>query len=74
MTTTTAYTSDSVPVGFVAGKVEDTWLHIAEIDVHPEWQRHGIGRRLMQRILHTGQQRGLAGATLTTDKLVAFMD
>jgi len=68
----TAYTSDSVPVGFVAGKVEGTWLHIAEIDVHPQWQRNGIGRLLMERILLTGQQRGLAGATLTTDKMVAF--
>ncbi|EIC82137.1 hypothetical protein SPM24T3_23377 [Serratia sp. M24T3] len=68
----TAYTSDSVPVGFVAGKVEGTWLHIAEIDVHPQWQRNGIGRLLMERVLLTGQQRGLAGATLTTDKMVAF--
>ncbi|MFW5401561.1 GNAT family N-acetyltransferase [Yersinia sp. 1252 StPb PI] len=68
----TAYTSDSVPVGFVAGKVEDIWLHIAEIDVHPGWQRHGIGRRLMQTLLCIGQQRGLTGATLTTDNMVAF--
>lgn len=67
-----ACTPDFVPVGFVAGKIEDTWLHIAEIDVHPEWQRHGIGRRLMQTILDVGQQHGMKGATLTTDRLAAF--
>lgn len=67
-----AWTPDSVPVGFAAGKVEDRWLHVAEIDVHPDWQRHGIGRRLMQTLLCAGQQRGLAGATLTTDSMAAF--
>lgn len=67
-----ALAPDSVPVGFAAGKVEDEWLHVAEIDVHPDWQRHGIGRRLMQSLLRTGLQRGLAGATLTTDGIAAF--
>ncbi|WP_153011415.1 GNAT family N-acetyltransferase [Type-D symbiont of Plautia stali] len=38
----------------MAGKVEDTWLYIAEIHMHPEWQSHGIGRLLLQRIIHTG--------------------
>lgn len=68
----TACTSDSVPAGFVAGRVEDRWLHVAEIDVRPEYQRHGIGRQLLQALLCVGQQRGLAGATLTTDSLAAF--
>jgi len=67
-----AFTSDAVPVGFVAGRFEGRWLHIAEIDVHPDWQRHGAGRLLMQAAIFTGQQRGLVGATLTTDNLAAF--
>lgn len=67
-----AFTPDSIPVGFIAGNIEDIWLHIAEIDVHPDWQRNGIGRLLMQALLSSGQQHGLAGATLTTDKLAAF--
>ncbi|MNZ93110.1 Acetyltransferase (GNAT) family protein [compost metagenome] len=67
-----AFTPDLTPVGFVAGKIVNLWLHIAEIDVHPHWQRRGIGRLLMQSLLSTGQQRGLAGATLTTDNLAAF--
>lgn len=67
-----AYTPDSVPVGFVTRKVEGVRLHIAEIDVQPEWQRNGIVTRLIQRILLTGQQHGLAVTTLTTDNMVAF--
>jgi Predicted acetyltransferase len=67
-----ACTSDSVPVGFIAGQIADEWLHIAEMDVHPNWQRHGVGKQLMQAILRIGQQRGLTGATLTTDKMAAF--
>lgn len=67
-----AFTPDAIPVGFIAGNIEDIWLHIAEIDVHPDWQRKGIGRLLMQAILSSGQQRGLAGATLTTDNIAAF--
>ncbi|USR61494.1 GNAT family N-acetyltransferase [Lelliottia amnigena] len=67
-----AFTPDLTPVGFVAGKIVNLWLHIAEIDVHPHWQRRGIGRLLMQTVLSSGQQRGLAGATLTTDNMAAF--
>ncbi|MBQ4761412.1 GNAT family N-acetyltransferase [Pectobacterium odoriferum] len=67
-----AFTPDSIPVGFIAGNFEDRWLHIAEIDVHPNWQRNGIGRLLMQALLSSGQQLGLAGATLTTDNIAAF--
>lgn len=62
----------STPVGFIAGKIASEWLHIAEMDVHPNWQRRGIGKQLMQAMLRNGQQRGLTGATLTTDKMAAF--
>lgn len=67
-----ACTPDSAPVGFIAGQVAGKWLHIAEMDVHPNWQRRGIGKQLMQAILSIGQQRNLTGATLTTDKMAAF--
>lgn len=67
-----AFTPNSIPVGFIAGNFEDIWLYIAEIDVHPNWQRNGIGRLLMQALLSYGQQLGLAGATLTTDNIAAF--
>lgn len=42
------------------------------MDVHPNWQRRGIGKQLMQAILCNGKKRGLTGATLTTDKMAAF--
>lgn len=67
-----AFTADSIPVGFIAGTFENRWMHIAEIDVHPDWQCKGIGRLLMQAMLSSARQRGLTGATLTTDKMVAF--
>ncbi len=68
----TALTPDSLPVGFIAGQFENQWLHITEMDVHPHWQRRGIGSALMQALLFAGQQRGLTGATLTTDNMAAF--
>ena len=67
-----AFASDSTPIGFIAANFENIWLHIAEIDVHPKWQRRGIGKLLLQTLLSYGQQRGLAGATLTTDNMAAF--
>lgn len=67
-----AFTSNSTPVGFIAGELCDEWLYVAEMDVHPQWQRQGIGRLLIQTLLSTAQQRDLAGATLTTDILAAF--
>lgn len=68
----TALTPEAVPVGFAAGSVEENWLHIAEVDVHPDWQRQGVGTQLIRAILDTGRARGLVGATLTTDRLAAF--
>lgn len=67
-----AFSPQAIPVGFAAGQYEDGWLHIAEIDVHPEWQRQGIGKRLMQALLLAGRQRGVTGATLTTVRMAAF--
>lgn len=67
-----AFTADQQPVGFAGAHIEDNWLHIAEMDVHPAWQRKGIGRRLLQALLSTGERRGLAGASLTTDRYAPF--
>jgi GNAT superfamily N-acetyltransferase len=67
-----AFTPDAIPVGFVAGTFEDNWLHIAEIDVHPQWQRQGIGKMLMRALLSAGRLSGRIGATLTTDRVAAF--
>jgi GNAT superfamily N-acetyltransferase len=58
--------------GWCGGYEIDGWLHIAEIDVHPAWQRKGIGRQLIHALLDEGRRRGFRGATLTTDRFAAF--
>lgn len=67
-----AFDGAGIPVGFGGGYVADGWLHVAEVDVHPDWQRRGIGRRLMAALLDDARARSLMGATLTTDRFAAF--
>ncbi|WP_197058912.1 GNAT family N-acetyltransferase [Enterobacter sp. Bisph1] len=67
-----AFAADDIPVGFAGGYVAEGWLHIAEMDVHPQWQRQGIGRRLLQALLIEGKTRGVCGASLTTDRDAPF--
>jgi GNAT superfamily N-acetyltransferase len=67
-----AFDERSVPVGYGGAHVAGGWLHIAEMDVHPDWQRRGIGRRLMETLLRDGRNRKLEGATLTTDRFARF--
>ena len=67
-----AFTMKDMPVGFAGGYVIDDWLHIAEADVHPDWQQQGIGRRLINALLSEGKARHLKGASLTTDRYAPF--
>jgi GNAT superfamily N-acetyltransferase len=67
-----AFDEGGVPVGYGGGYVAGGWLHIAEIDVHPDLQRKGIGRQLLEALLAKGRARELKGATLTTDRFVPF--
>ncbi|WP_460483436.1 GNAT family N-acetyltransferase [Comamonas humi] len=67
-----AFTEDREPAGFAGATVLDGWLHIGEMDVHPRWQRQGLGRRLLEALLARGRARRLAGASLTTDRLAPF--
>lgn len=67
-----ALASADIPVGFAAAMIVDNWMHISEADVHPNWQRRGIGRRLMNALISEGRARGFTGATLTTDRFVPF--
>lgn len=59
-------------VGFCGGYIADGFLHIGELDVHPDYQRQGLGRVLVTTLLAEGRARKLDGATLTTDRLVPF--
>ena len=63
---------DDIPVGYAGAYVTEGCLHIGEMDVHPDFQRKGLGRRLMETLLAEGRLRKLAEATLTTDRLAPF--
>jgi GNAT superfamily N-acetyltransferase len=67
-----AFDEGGVPVGYGGGYVADGWLHIGEVDVHPDLQRQGIGRKLLEALLDRGRARELKGATLTTDRFAPF--
>jgi GNAT superfamily N-acetyltransferase len=59
-------------IGYAGAYVAEDCLHIGETDVHPHWQRKGLGRMLMQTLLAEGRARKLDHATLTTDRLAPF--
>ncbi|WP_234642871.1 GNAT family N-acetyltransferase [Allorhizobium ampelinum] len=67
-----AFDGTESPVGYAGGYISEGWLHIGEVDVHPEWQRQGIGRQLINALLTEGRTRHLVGATLTTDRFAPF--
>lgn len=60
------------PVGFLAAAEMDGALYVKELDVGRDWQRKGIGRRLMMAAIEVASRRGLRGVTLTTDRHVPF--
>lgn len=64
--------ADDQAIGYVGATVIDDSLYVAEIDVARDWQRQGVGRALMLAVLRESRARGLAGATLTTDRLAPF--
>lgn len=63
---------DDLPVGYAGAYVAESSLHIGEMDVHPDFQRRGLGRRLMETLLAEGRARKLGQATLTTDRFAPF--
>lgn len=67
-----ALNEQDVPVGYAGGHLIGQWLHIGEVDVHPEWQRRGIGRSLVSALLEEGRSRYVHGFSLTTDRYVPF--
>ncbi len=59
-------------VGYAGGYLLDGWVYIGEVDVLPDYQQKGVGRRLLLTMLEKGRDCGLAGATLTTDRIAPF--
>ncbi len=60
------------PFGFLAGVVMADTIHVAEIDVVRDWQKKGVGRRLMHTLIERARRPGVSGITLTTDRHVSF--
>lgn len=58
--------------GFSGGYIAEHLLHIGEMDVHPNWQRQGVGRALLTAALDKARAQRLDGATLTTDRFAPF--
>ncbi|WP_346295838.1 GNAT family N-acetyltransferase [Rhodopseudomonas sp. P1] len=59
-------------IGFCGGSIAGDFLHIGEMDVHPNWQRQGVGRALLTAALDKARAQRLDGATLTTDRFAPF--
>ncbi|MEO6027834.1 MAG: GNAT family N-acetyltransferase [Candidatus Binatia bacterium] len=58
--------ADSTLVGFTYADVIDGAVHLEELDVLPEWGRHGIGSALVDAVVGDARNRGLPAVTLTT--------
>jgi GNAT superfamily N-acetyltransferase len=64
--------ANGYPVGFLAAEeIQDT-LYVTELDVSRDWQRKGVGRRLMSQAVEMTRTRRLSALTLTTDRHVPF--
>jgi len=61
------------PVGFAHVKLlEPGAAHLAELDVHPEHGRRGVGRRLVEQVCRWAERQGCLAVTLTTFRDVAW--
>lgn len=52
--------------GFAAADTRDGYVHLAEVDVHPDHAGHGLGARLIDAVTAWGAAQGCAGVTLST--------
>ncbi len=57
---------DAAVVGFAVSHERGSFLHLHQISVHPEFGRRGMGRGLVQSVIHACARRRLRGVTLTT--------
>jgi mycothiol synthase len=59
--------ADADVVGLVISRIHHDVGHIAEVEVRRAWQRRGIARALMQRVLGQLRERGIEHVRLYTD-------
>nr|WP_281181126.1 GNAT family N-acetyltransferase [Candidatus Arsenophonus triatominarum] len=59
-------------VGFIEVEVMDQALRIWELSVDSRWQRRGIGKALLQKVIMQAKQLNCDHVTLTTFRDVAW--
>ncbi len=57
---------DAVVIGFAVCSVEEGFLHLEEVSVHPSHGRRGIGAALVAQVASAAWARQARGVTLTT--------
>jgi len=61
-----ALSPDNEPVGFAIVICENDAAFLAEVDVHPDHQKKGLGRQLVQTAARWADAQGYTRLTLTT--------
>jgi GNAT superfamily N-acetyltransferase len=61
-----AVTMDNNPVGFAVAIAKGKSAMLAELDVDPEHQRQGLGRKLVQTVINWAREEGFNNLNLTT--------
>lgn len=61
-----ALTPDGAPVGFAIARPWGEVAFLSELDVHPDHQRRGLGRALVERVTAWASAGGFPALTLTT--------
>lgn len=61
-----AITTDNNPVGFALAEEHGRYLHLEELDVHPDHQGRGNGTALLEAVQNYAMAAGYQGITLTT--------
>ena len=54
------------PIAFAIVHVLDESVHLHELDVHPDYARQGLGRRLIATVADWARAQGATALTLTT--------
>jgi GNAT superfamily N-acetyltransferase len=60
------------PTGFVFVKLVDGAAHIEQVSVHPDHQRQGIGRQLIEHVDRWAAEQGVSVLTLSTFRSVPW--
>ncbi len=64
--------ADNQPVGYILLKVIDGAAHIEQVTVHPDHQRQGLGRALIEAANHWAAEQSLPALTLSTFREVPW--